>query len=79
MLPSVQVPSLTSLRVVFVDDEAANCRLGLRMLTKAGVTKDNIVFLSNGLCSDKSARLFLVSVVLRTEMVITTASATLAA
>jgi hypothetical protein len=53
--PCIQVPNLTSLRVVFVDDEAANCRLGLRMLTKAGVTKDNIVFLSNGLCSDKLA------------------------
>lgn len=48
---SEQAPRLASLRVVFVDDEAANCRLGLRMLTRAGVDKDNIVFLSNGPCS----------------------------
>ena len=49
---SEQASRLASLRVVFVDDEAANCRLGLRMLTRTGVDKDNIVFLSNGPCSD---------------------------
>jgi hypothetical protein len=30
------------MRVVFVDDEAANCRLGLRMLLKLGLLRENI-------------------------------------
>ena len=39
---------MTSMRVVFVDDEAANCRLGLRMLPRLGLQRDNITFLTNG-------------------------------
>ncbi len=39
---------LAALRVVFVDDEPANCRLGLRMLVKLGVARDNITVLVNG-------------------------------
>jgi hypothetical protein len=36
------------MRVVFVDDEAANCRLGLRMLLKLGIQRDNVTLLTNG-------------------------------
>ena len=39
-----------SKRVVFVDDEAANGRLGLRYLLKLGVARDNITLLTNGGC-----------------------------
>lgn len=39
---------MSTIRVVFVDDEAANCRLGLRMLLKLGVLRENITFLTNG-------------------------------
>ncbi len=39
---------LSSLRVVFVDDEGANCRLGLRLLQRLGVARENVVFLANG-------------------------------
>ena len=40
--------SVASLRVVFVDDETANCRLGLRMLTRLGVQAANITVLRDG-------------------------------
>ena len=48
---ALRLPSRTdmsTIRVVFVDDEAANCRLGLRMLLKLGVLRENITFLTNG-------------------------------
>ncbi len=35
-------------RVVFVDDEAANGRLGVRYLLKLGVVRDNITLLTDG-------------------------------
>ena len=43
-----QDSDLSTKRVVFVDDEPANCRLGLRMLAKLGVKRENITTLSNG-------------------------------
>ena len=39
---------MSSRRVVFVDDEPANCRLGLRMLSKLGIPRENITVLANG-------------------------------
>ena len=42
------VVDVSSRRVVFVDDEPANCRLGLRMLSKLGIPRENITVLVNG-------------------------------
>jgi hypothetical protein len=42
------VVDVSSRRVVFVDDEPANCRLGLRMLSKLGIPRENITVLANG-------------------------------
>ena len=39
------------MRVVFVDDEGPNRRLGVRLLTRAGVLASNIVVLTDGMCS----------------------------
>ena len=39
---------LAAVRVAFVDDEAANCRMGLRMLSKLGVPRENITVLNSG-------------------------------
>lgn len=39
---------VSSRRVVFVDDEPANCRLGLRMLAKLGIGKAQVTTLANG-------------------------------
>ena len=36
------------MRVVFVDDEAANCRLGVRMLGRIGVPDANVTVLRDG-------------------------------
>ena len=35
-------------RVVFVEDEPANCRLGLRLLAKLGVPAANVTVLADG-------------------------------
>jgi hypothetical protein len=43
------VLDVSSRRVVFVDDEPANCRLGLRMLSKLGIPRENITVLANGM------------------------------
>ena len=39
---------LAALRVVFVDDEPANVRLGVRLLTSLGVLRSNIIVLVDG-------------------------------
>ncbi len=40
--------ALSTFRVCFVDDESANCRLGLRMLARLGVPSQNIIVLADG-------------------------------
>ena len=47
-LSSVPVKALADLRVVFVDDEGANCRLGLRLLAKLGIPAANVTVLHDG-------------------------------
>ena len=39
---------IPSLKIAFVDDETANCRLGVRMLTRLGVATQNIIVISDG-------------------------------
>jgi hypothetical protein len=39
---------MATLRVVFVDDEPANVRMGLRMLARMGVLASNVVQLRDG-------------------------------
>ncbi len=41
----------SSYRVAFVDDEAANVRLGVRMLTGIGIAAANIIVLRDGTCA----------------------------
>ena len=38
----------SNFRIAFVDDETANCRLGVRMLGRLGIPAKNIVILSDG-------------------------------
>jgi hypothetical protein len=39
---------VAGLRVAFVDDEEANCRLGIRMLGRLGISRANVVVLRDG-------------------------------
>ncbi len=39
---------VAGLRVAFVDDEEANCRLGIRMLGRLGIPRANVVILRDG-------------------------------
>jgi hypothetical protein len=39
---------VAGLRVAFVDDEEANCRLGIRMLGRLGIPRANVVVLRDG-------------------------------
>ena len=48
VVPVAAVKPLSSLRVALVDDEAANCRLGLRLLAKLGIPNDNVHVLVDG-------------------------------
>jgi hypothetical protein len=45
---------LTSFRVVFVDDEEANCRIGQRLCGRLGIPSSNIVVLHNGECGARA-------------------------
>ena len=42
---------MSEFRVAFVDDEPANTRLGLRFLTKLGISSDNVIVLKDGTSS----------------------------
>ena len=39
---------LSTLRIAFVDDEAANSRLGLRLLLKLGIPASNVTMMKDG-------------------------------
>jgi hypothetical protein len=47
-LAGSQAQIMARVRVAFVDDEQANCRLGLRMLARLGVPAANVVVLRDG-------------------------------
>ena len=51
--PSSKRTPMSELQVAFVDDEPANCRLGLRLLTKLGVLPQNVTVLTDGMCRRK--------------------------
>ena len=42
------VRAISQFRVVFVDDEAANCRLGVRLLGRLGIPAENVTVLTDG-------------------------------
>ena len=47
-VPATPSRSLSTLRIAFVDDETANCRLGARMLQRLGIPGSSITFLRDG-------------------------------
>ena len=55
VLPSHSVSrptqAVSSLRVAVVDDEAANCRLAVRLMTKIGIPGDAVRVLTDGMGS----------------------------
>lgn len=46
--PPTLVSPFASLSVLFVDDESANCRIGMRTLKNLGVPPDRITVLNDG-------------------------------
>lgn len=46
--PAEAAARLTTMRIAFVDDEKANCRLGMRMLGILGVPRDHVTVLVDG-------------------------------
>ena len=79
--PVVSGKPLSDLRIAFVDDEPANCRLGLRLLTKLGVAAHNVTVMTDGTGrSNCSHSLTLQSTALRSlhSLLVPAAGATLA-